>query len=105
MMYTRSYTRENDTSLPDGYGGTMLGCDDAPVREEPECKEASAPGMSLLARLMPRGIGGILPPSLFGGLKLGTEELLIGAIALFLLFSKSGDKECAIMLLLLLFIN
>ncbi len=48
--------------------------------------------------------------SLFGtqGIKLpriGTEELLIIGIALFLLFNKDGDKECAIMLLLLIFIG
>ena len=36
--------------------------------------------------------------------KIGTEEILIIATALFLLFSKSGDKECAIMLGLLLFV-
>ena len=49
----------------------------------------------------------------FGGLDLfkkglsdfGTEELLIIGIALFLLFSKSGDKECSLMLLFLLFIK
>ena len=48
--------------------------------------------------------------SLFGieGLKMpkiGTEELLIAATALFLLFSKDGDRECGIILLLLLFVN
>ncbi len=36
---------------------------------------------------------------------IGTEEILIVAVAIFLLFSKSGDKECAIMLFLLLFIK
>ena len=37
--------------------------------------------------------------------KMGCEELLIIGVALFLLFSKEGDVECAIMLLLLLFIS
>lgn len=37
--------------------------------------------------------------------KLGAEELLLIGLALFLLFSKEGDKECAIILLLLLFVN
>ena len=41
---------------------------------------------------------GILPK------KFGTEEILIIATALFLFFSKSGDKECAIMLGLLLLV-
>ena len=36
--------------------------------------------------------------------KIGSEEILIAATALFLLFSKSGDKECAIMLIFLLFV-
>lgn len=36
---------------------------------------------------------------------IGTEEILIIAVAIFLLFSKSGDKECATMLFLLLFIK
>lgn len=40
-----------------------------------------------------------------GKFDIGTEEILIVAVALFLLFSKSGDKECAIMLLLLLFVK
>ena len=35
----------------------------------------------------------------------GTEELLIIGIAIFLLLSKSGDKECSLMLLFLLFIK
>lgn len=45
------------------------------------------------------GIDGLKMP------KIGTEELLIIATALFLLFSHEGDKECGIILLLLLFVN
>lgn len=37
--------------------------------------------------------------------KLGVEELIIIGVALFLLFSKEGDRECAISLLFLLFVN
>jgi hypothetical protein len=40
-----------------------------------------------------------------GAFKFGTEEILIIGVALFLIFSKSADIECAIMLLLLLFIK
>ena len=40
-----------------------------------------------------------------GRFDVGTEEILLVAISLFLLFSKDGDKECAIMLLLLLFVK
>ena len=39
------------------------------------------------------------------GFKLGYEEILIIAIALFLIFSKGGDKECGIALLALIFIT
>ncbi len=37
--------------------------------------------------------------------KIGSEEILIIGAALFLLFSKDGDKECAVILLLLLLVN
>ena len=35
----------------------------------------------------------------------GTEELLILGVALFLLLSKDGDKECALILLFLIFVK
>jgi len=35
----------------------------------------------------------------------GTEELLIIGVAIFLLLSKNGDKECAFILLFLLFVK
>ena len=38
-------------------------------------------------------------------LKLGIEEILILSVALFLFFSKDGDKECALLVALLFFIN
>ena len=37
--------------------------------------------------------------------KIGIEEILIIGAALLMFFSKNGDKECAIILTLLLFIN
>jgi hypothetical protein len=43
-------------------------------------------------------IGGILP-------KIELEELIIIGLALYLFFSKSGDKECALILLALIFIK
>lgn len=63
------------------------------------------------------GIGDIFPlKGLFSGVsgfhldklglsKIGMEEILIVGLALFLFFSKDGDKECAILLALLLLIN
>ena len=37
--------------------------------------------------------------------KIGTEEILLIGLALFLFFSKEGDKECSLLLILLLFIH
>ena len=37
--------------------------------------------------------------------KIGTEEILIVGLALFLFFSREGDKECAVLLALLLLIR
>ncbi len=56
----------------------------------------------LLGRLLPsfKSLGGGVLP-----FKLGGEELIIIGVALFLLFSGSGDLECALILLFLLFIN
>ncbi len=110
-MYTTSYNDEGSgISIPDGYGGTLLGEADAPKEEEATVETGAGVSEG-------RGGGGIFS-GLFGGLpqrlldggifrdfKLGTEELLIIAAAAFLFFTKGGDKECAAMLILLLFIK
>ena len=80
-------------------GPRKSGC---PERTE-ECGGGGLGQIPLLSGLL--GKGGLL-----GGLNLklptlGTEEILILAMAAFLFFSKWGDKESAIMLLLLLLIN
>ncbi len=49
--------------------------------------------------------GNIFKNTKFSLQKIGTEEILILAAAAFLFFSRDGDKECALMLLLLLFIT
>ena len=84
--------------------------------EKKEQPEAAEPVMAsprrndgFLSGLLGKfNIGGLFDCGGFfkdGHLSLGTEEILIIGIALLLLFNKSGDKECAIMLLLLLFIK
>ncbi|MBQ8689613.1 MAG: hypothetical protein IJ515_04540 [Clostridia bacterium] len=79
---------------------------ESPDEEKDEAEEASAGVFSFLTKLPFKNfLGdklGFLPR--LENFKVGTEELLIGALALFLLFSKDGDKECAIILLLALFI-
>ena len=122
-MYTRSYYPDNTARppLPDNYDGCAFRDEAPPVAEggdtafEAACAGCSQPHAqheymaekcgqnSLLGGLF--GSGGLL-----GGLNLrmptiGTEEILIIAMAAFLFFSKWGDKESAVMLLLLLLVN
>lgn len=128
-MYTRNYYTEEPSRLPENYSGVTFKEEppvteantvaaDAPPKDEidkiiekEEANEASAPARGWLSKLS----GAPLFSSIFskeGGLfgslglsKIGTEEILIIGVALFLLFSKEGDKECAIILLLLLLVN
>ena len=126
-MYSRSYyDKAEEFALPANYDGTAFVEDkkneENSTRPPSECQNelkraeqaeaqcsaseaVSFPGLGALSRL-----GGGLFGGLFGkgGLKLpklGAEEILIIATALFLLFSKDGDIECSILLLLLLLIN
>ena len=115
-MYTRSYYPDTG-ELPENYGGMAMRVSEPPPepRESPKNEDASEPAglfgknqgelsmkapifSSLLSRL-----GTVARP--LGIERLGTEELLIIGVALYLLFSKSGDKECAVILLLLLLVN
>ena len=83
--------------------------EEAVASEEVHEEKAESAGIfgSLFSKLL---FGSILPSGLgnlfkFDKLKIGSEEILLIGIALFLLFSKDGDKECAIMLILLLFVT
>ena len=113
MMYSRSYeTKEDSLCVPDGYGGTALSGDIHTDNEEVHDKECAAgavprAGGGLFSRIMP-SLSSWLPfdgNKLLESFKIGKEEIIIIATALFLLFSEDGDRECAILLLLLLFIN
>ena len=129
------YPEEEKISVPENYDGTALREHSdtaeakAPEREEiplrapwdvpkAEAEEEKEASEAVMSQPRQEGfLGGILKKlpikSLFGGLdvfsadtfKLGSEEILIIGVALFLLFSKGGDRECAIMLLLLLLIK
>ena len=131
-MYTRPYNDDvHGIVIPESYGGTLLRDTENPTEKIEEApaeahedtaknpwekesaspakdvhkKEESAEAFSFLSNLpfsnflTKLGINGK-----FGLQKIGTEEILIIATAAFLFFSKEGDKECAIMLLLLLFL-
>ena len=75
--------------------------------ETPSTSEGSIPTGSFfstplkwLSGLIPDGLKSINPIS-----KIEFEELIIIGLAAFLFFSKSGDKECALMILALIFIT
>ena len=125
-MYTRSYSDDiGDMIIPEKYGGTSFGqsvphetrsdigeggknpweneeLHTTPANENGEAEPVSAtPSKLSLSGIM----SGIFKNGTFSLQKLGKEELLIIATAAFLFFSKEGDRECAIMLILLLFLN
>ena len=126
-MYTRSYDEKLGIVIPESYGGTLLKDDDTRQKDTDYTDESSIqananpwenervhnenldesePTFSLLSALPFRNFfGDIFKNGKFSLQKIGTEEILIIATAAFLLFSKNGDKECAIMLLLLLFLG
>lgn len=110
-MYTRSYSDDRSTPrIPSGYDGTAL-CrepDDTVSDATQACEECAtsvcndteAASISFFDRIS--GIFGLHKPS---KLNIGFEEILIGAVAVYLFLSRDGDKECAIMLALLLIIT
>ena len=124
-MYTRSYTEEKSGILiPESYGGIAFSdkprheqapsdehaknpwekSDECSVKEEE--KEESVETSSPLSKIKaPAFLSNILNFNNFSLQKIGKEEILILAAAAFLFFSKEGDRELAIMLLLLLFLG
>ena len=127
-MYTRPYNNNiGEIIIPERYGGTSLGQkedaethDDISVNdkgknpweneeihtEAPITSEETAEASATPSQLPFSGLfTSVFKNGVFGLEKIGREELLIIATAAFLLFSKEGDKECAIMLILLLFLK
>ena len=115
-MYTGNYfSKEKEISVPLDYSGSAFAEEETSgspsISDSPEEAMAGAKGGGIfeaIASIFP--IGRILPDGMKNALhlekfKIGTEELLIIALALFLFLSREGDKECAIILFLLLFIN
>lgn len=91
-------------NIPEHYGGTAFPeSEPASAKEgihksDGESRGGILSSLPFLKKLMPEGSSFALP-------RLGQEELLIIAIAAFLFFSKDGDRECALMLLAILFIS
>lgn len=123
-MYSRSYFPDGEgrLSLPENYDGCTFREDSTKFEEQTAEDLSSKPENSPESvrqndRAAPVSLGDIPilsglfgKGSLLGGLNLriptiGTEEILLIATAAFLFFSKSGDKEVALILLLLLLIN
>lgn len=122
-MYTRTYNDDRRAILiPDSYGGTALSegigaeshedkgknpweGETAKASAEPTETDDKETFSAVQKPQMPSFLTNIFKNSSFSLQKIGTEEILILATAVFLLFSKEGDKECAIMLLLLLFLT
>ena len=118
-MYSRNFYPELEEKprLPENYDGTAFSDNSHETKEEAECSEiaenthsdniqASGDGLfSFLGRVpflsgfFGNGHGAIKFP------KIGGEEILILAAAALMFFSKEGDKECALILLFLLFIS
>ncbi len=123
-MYSRSFYPTENANPPENYNGTVFGDDipvfeptafEEPVHAEPtlskstaeeKCEKptaASAAGIFGLPFLSGLGSGSFSLDSLFSSI--GLEEILILAVAAFLFFSRDGDSECALLLLLLLFVK
>ena len=102
-MYTRDFApEENRKNVPDSYCGNLFSEEkEISVHNEAECGDRE-PHASFLHSIFQKGFD-IRSLSVFKK-GFGTEEILIIGIAAFLLFSKGGDKECAIILLLSLFL-
>jgi hypothetical protein len=125
-MYSRSYYPDGERmSLPENYDGTAFLDRGNVEAEEPEAiasesEDKDTPVFKNTERHPDRqpstygsipflsgilGKGGMLGNLGLRMPNIGTEEILILATAAFLFFSKSGDRECALILLLLIFIN
>ena len=112
-MYQRSYP--DGYSIPEHYSGIAIEecspCEDSveevevhsvPTVEQAECAPCGCSGRGHSALLeKTKGFLGKLP---FHLPKFEGEDFLILGVAVFLFFSKEGDRECALLLLLLLFI-
>ncbi len=116
-MYTRSYPERGGGVLPEGYSGSAIReeREDELPRTEAENKnpwetDDVAEPVSAEAKRDPLGLlGGGFISELFHGGRLnlraiGFEEILIIAAAAYMLISRDGDRECGVMLLILLLI-
>lgn len=105
-MYRATYPMADfDAGLPKDYSGTAFKDPPESIGVPPPEPAAEMPASA--SPKLPESLFGLKLPSLknFKLSSIGLEEILIIATAAILFFNKDGDKECAIMLLLLLFIG
>ena len=107
-MYTRDFTdSDTEIKIPPSYCGSTFQCEESlhkECAEEAFSENHGAGSLGGISKLIPSSLLNLKSFSVFKN-GFGTEEILILALAAFLLFSKDGDKECAIILLLVLFLN
>ncbi len=101
-MYTRSYPEDEIRVVPEGYAGNAFKDE---IEEKEDKNEESVSAGSFLDKLLPSSLGKLFSGNPLKSFRLGWEELLILGVAALLFFSRNGDKECALMLLLLVFIT
>ncbi len=107
-MYTRNYFSD-PSAMPSGYDGIAL----RENGDEPKEQESDVPVFKDIHKAPDKKNSGSFLEGILGNLHIGLpslerfgyEEILIIAVAAFLFFSDSGDRECAILLILLLLIN
>lgn len=117
-MYSRNYNDlKPELSLPESYGGIALqggfatesinSPDSTAASAEPQESEKTEQTFlgGFLANILQKSGISRLSDRLPLLKSLGSEEILIILAALFLFFSREGDKECAIALIILLFIT
>ena len=124
-MYTRTYGDDHHGILiPESYGGTaftegLKSEPSAPDESEQKTCTDEAEAASAVPNTTKKASATVdeskshflaFLPNIFNFSnlslqKLGNEEILIIAAAIFLFFSKEGDRELAIMLMLLLFLG
>lgn len=123
-MYTRTYNDKGQIIIPDRYGGTSFsqggslgsqkseetaGANNPWEEVHKKCEDEDEESVSASAFPIKLPfidfLSNIFKSNSFGLQNIGKEEILLIATAAFLFFSKEGDKECAVMLILLLFLN
>ena len=118
-MYARSYPEKSVSNVPEGYGGSAVRecepeAESRYINEEninPWERESEAEPVGAIPRQESRSgtsgfglLSGLFQNGRINLKALGFEEILIIAAAAYMLMSRDGDRECGIMLLILLFI-